>query len=176
MKILYIVFITIFLCACQETPKQDVNIGYIFSIKNFMRDLASSQPQLNNNFKKTVISGGKSETRTFRTLDWDKEYVPFTQSDLQKPSWINYITKDSLDNEVTYTTHKNAIPVKKMKIVYADSQLQSLKIWKNTSSLFLSTHTEMYADINGNSKIVQRQKLLFFKPKTLTIIIHPVKK
>lgn len=176
MKIFYVVVITVVLYACNESSKQEKNIGYIFSVKNFMRDLTSSQTKMNISFQKTVIAGGITETRNFLVLDWDNEYIPFIQSDLHKASWLNYISKDSVGQEVIYTTHKNSIPVKKIKLVYTGNQLQSLNIWKSTTSFFLTNNEELYADIYGNSKIIQQQKLLFFKPKILTIIIHPVKK
>lgn len=178
MKWLLVILLSLFAGACKKKPVVKKSNSYIFSISNFL----DGKNKLHHDslsvlyYDKTVSIGNTTETKRYKTLQWDVEYKPFVVSELQKSSWYDYIAKDSTGNTVIYTTHNTSIPVKKMILDYENGVLQDVKIWKGTKSIFLENNTELYLDKEGNSRITQKQKLLFFAPKIMSITIHPVRK
>ncbi len=172
MKYIAAFLVSIAICACNKAPKPTADSN-IFSIKNFIQQTIRTNNK-NTKYSKTVTVGDNAQTKIYKILDWEVEYLPFLQCDLHKSAWLDYISKDSTNHEVTYTIHKKSIPIKKMVLHYGDDSVESMKIWKSTTSIFLSNRTEMYIEKSGKSKIVQRQQVLFFKPKTISITIQPM--
>lgn len=102
MKLLLGLFsILIFFGGCQSdtiTIQQPTHQRF-FDLKGYVEQQATLLQQKQPSIKKTITSGSIEETKILQDIDWTKELGLFTKSDINKPSWADKYSIDSIAKE-----------------------------------------------------------------------------
>jgi hypothetical protein len=125
MTRIYLCFLAFILLSCQgnDSKKTKHNFGYPELSQLFT---AQQQLLLKNSagLQKRATLNKQTEEATIlpNNVEWAKELSVFQELDLNKPSYIGFIKKDSLPTSsgytITYTTDKQTIAIKKLILNY----------------------------------------------------------
>jgi len=125
MTRIYICFLAFILLSCQgnDSKKAKHNLGYPELSQLFT---AQQQILLKNSAglqkKATLNKQTEEATNLPNNVEWAKELSVFQELDLNKPSYIGFIKKDSLPTSsgytITYTTDRQTIAIKKLVLNY----------------------------------------------------------
>ncbi len=102
MKLLLGLFsILTFLGSCQSDAVtiQEPAHQRFFDLKGYVQQQATLLQQQQPTIKKTITSGSIVETKVLQDMDWTKELDLFTKSDINKPSWVDKYSIDSISKE-----------------------------------------------------------------------------
>ena len=123
--------------------------------------------------KKANLNGREEEARPDE-LNYTEELQIFSQSDINRPSWIDKYQADTTflsgsPERITYTALEEDLRTKKIEIVFDRKEVVSVSIENSTTSLVASDVQKLlYQPATGYS-IENQQKIVFSNERRLRI-------
>ena len=109
MKYLYslIIFITLHCISCGTSApiKQEL---YYFDLNTYFNAQANALNKANPSVKKAITKNGETEEKVVDNINWEQELLGFSESDINKPSWKDAYTTDTLIELNGYTISHEA--------------------------------------------------------------------
>ncbi len=98
---------------------------------------------------KTSVVNDKTDQHQMDWTDWTKEFILFTNSDINKPSMIGkYLvdttSTDSVKTKISYTAKDPALRTRLVEITYAKQTIVELHIVNHEASFLSTSHEELY--------------------------------
>lgn len=118
--------IILFFSSCsKEHEEKKSEPGKFFDLVAYFSKEADGLNAAKPEITKTIIKDGATETKTLSdSIDWKKELKIFAENSINKPSWKNNFSADTIKeaqkNTITYKTDDEKISVKEIKI-FTDS-------------------------------------------------------
>jgi len=124
-----VLFLAVVIISCQSSEKNTGkhNFGYP-QISKIFKEQEIALVQNGRGLQKMAVLNKQMENATIlpNNTDWDKELSVFQEIDLNRPSYLGFIVKDSLAEPngytITYKTNKETIPIKELKIQYTSDR------------------------------------------------------
>jgi hypothetical protein len=177
---LYFIIIAFAFYACQssENGKGRHDFGYPH-IGQLFKDQEAILLSNECGLQKTALLNKQREEVTILPNDalWSKELSAFQEIDLNRPSYLGFITKDSVIDEngriITYTATKASIPIKKLIVHYdKEGNINNLdcntekenEISKTEKTLSAHFNTQNGKSILTDYDIVSTQKMILKDP------------
>lgn len=168
------IFIVLFLNACG--PNNSVSNSAYFDLKNYFIAEGDLHNSLHDKAQKILVKGDHSETRIFTINNWIDELTPFIESDINKPSWKNSFTVDSMVNEnkiqVTYLNKDKSVPVKTLIIEKIDQHISKITIETEKENIFYSAKSTMEYTPALGYLIKNRQKSFLSDPDDFELKVN----
>lgn len=153
------IFILFILISCRDTEQKSA--PRYMDLKGFFEGESLRLQNLKLKIRKSVGRNGIFESKNNISVDWKNEFSLFTESDINKPAWINSykITGDSIN--IFYTAidsnlHTRSIHIK--KDTYGRLVLISILNYTR-NNLYKSSESLSYAP-DSIYKIVKHQDVL----------------
>jgi hypothetical protein len=136
----------IFVClllgtACSDnksTSQKQVN-DY-FNLEGYFVTEAEMLRKHNAKISKTLIKDDVTETLVFDSINWDQEFKPFMNSDLNKPAFRQAYTVDTIQfnasKKIIYNAKDPLLTTRSILISYFNEKIDSLMIINQTSNVY----------------------------------------
>lgn len=127
--------------------------------------------------KKTVSINGKVEEQILDSIDLKKEFTIFTNSDINKLTWLDKYKVDSsfVDNQlsrIVYTAKDEALKTQALTIDYKNNQVHKIYIENNALSAVTSSQQFLEYIAGKSYSIKSTQKLVASSENTLSIRVE----
>lgn len=159
MKNYFLLFV-ILLCSCNKS--ETVSIHKYFDLKKYFEAEASRLQSGNMQLEKVLIKGNQSENIHQDSVNWNKTLAPFISCDINKPSWSNSYSVDSIRSDssltVIYKGIEENLPVRTIEIIWKNEIITSIKIYKEKNS-FYYTSSETYDYNSSGFNMTGKQKV-----------------
>ena len=155
----------IFLSGCIEGRVPPEKEKFFFDLKGFFEKEASLLNEQKITAEKYLISEKDTQKLILSSLNWEKEFAPFINSDINKPAWkgsynVDSVLKDQKIQSVIYTSLEKNLPVKQIQIHFNNDNVSNVYIENATknyvynSGQILSYYAKKGFAIEGEQDIV----------------------
>ena len=158
IQTVYKILVFIIICGCGNTDDPNrlgsrPKLNY-FDLKGFI-DSETERLAQQVSFSKTVFVNGEKETKKVENVNLKNELKPFSDSDINKPSWVGKYAVDS-----TFNQKKELVS---LRYQAKDKKLKTKNLvvdfYKNVvSKIFIKNAT--------NSSVANTYQTLTYQPKT----------
>jgi hypothetical protein len=169
----YVLILCMMLMSC-NSGSQTEEIKRYFDLKGLIAKqterLLTEKPLV----VKTIAMADTSETQSIQTIDWTKELEFFTQTDLNKPAYINSYQVDSSSMGVKYVLKENEkLPVKYLNISRVGEEGIAVEALVSNDNYLYQTERHLKLSLNSNQvtdyQIDGFQKIVFGNKKPFKI-------
>jgi hypothetical protein len=169
----YVLILFMMLMSC-NSDSQTEEIKRYFDLKGLIAKqierLLTEKPLV----IKTIAMADTSETQSIQTIDWTKELEFFTQTDLNKPAYINSYQVDSSSMGVKYVLKENEkLPVKYLSISRVGEEGIAVEALVSNDNYLYQTERHLKLSLNSNQvtdyQIDGFQKIVFGNKKPFKI-------
>jgi hypothetical protein len=169
----YVLILFMMLMSC-NSDSQTEEIKRYFDLKGLIAKqierLLTEKPLV----VKTIAMADTSETQSIQTIDWTKELEFFTQTDLNKPAYINSYQVDSSSMGVKYVLKENEkLPVKYLSISRVGEEGIVVEALVSNDNYLYQTERHLKLSLNSNQvtdyQIDGFQKIVFGNKKPFKI-------
>jgi hypothetical protein len=159
----YLLLLTLFISSCNKN--ETLKIDKYFDLKKYFTAEADRLQKQELRLKKDLLKGGNSETVIIDSVNWTKTLASFTSCDINKPSWINSYTIDSIRSDNTlllmYRAKEQTLIIQKLEIVLTNDKVSSINIDKSrTNFYYTSTENYQYTPLGFTMKGKQKVLLM----------------
>lgn len=165
-----IVAVNVFIgCSSSQENKEQTHQSSYFDIPTYFQKQISELSSTNPLILKTVSTNQEVETKETHISDWNNELSSFVAIDLNKPAYQDAVTKDSVNNIVTYSLSGKNIDPTTVKINYENERIHSLEIEKTTSNFLYKTIEKLQFQAGKSYNIEKTQKVVLLGTNEYTI-------
>ncbi len=165
-KILLLCFLV--LAGCNNKTEHEQETKPYFDLNKYFSEQVEVLNKQQTKLQKQISKDNKTEEKTFNTINWQSELKPFSDCDINKPSWYHsYFTDTTFaagEMRVKYIAREPSLPVRQLLISFENNQVKRLHVDKETSnSYYHSKNNYTYtADkgftINGSQEVMLARK------------------
>lgn len=138
-KLIFFSFFLFF--GCFGNNQSDLNSDELifFNLKEYFEDEVERLKEVKNISKTTEVNG-QIETLKLESIDFKTDLEIFSNSDINKPSWKDKYSIDSLRNEVgqlsklIYKTENPKLKIKSLEVLFKNEAISEINISKYSSS------------------------------------------
>jgi len=115
--------------SCSEIEKKEkpITLTY-FDIKGFFKSEASRLSQKEALVIKEISKNGEKESKQLAIKNWDKEFDLFTESDINKPSWIASYEVRTVGDTTTYKALTEDLRTREINLIKSENKVKSITI------------------------------------------------
>lgn len=148
-----------------------------FDLKGYMeeeaRRLSEEQPEA----LKRIAIDGRSEEKTFDSLDYKKELDIFSRSDINKTAWLDKYQVDSMYRDgrlrqVTYTSKDKSLKTRLLEVSFSGEQVAQIHIRNRTESIVADVGQEMWYYPGEGYKLESRQSTALTAEKKVEVEVE----
>ena len=170
-------FFMLSLAGCQLIGNQAEEEDFpkpFFDLKAFVKEETAALAE-QNGFEKTVYLNGKEETQSLETLDFSRELEVFEESDINKKSWLDKYSIDSLINAsgqlegLSYQAQDEKLRTRQIDIAFKDGEVKKLDIHNRTESLVFENEQWLKFEADRGYRIETMQKRVFADQRDLLV-------
>ena len=175
--LLYILIIFL-IYSCGNTtaskPTEDIPTLDYFDLKGFIKSEIARLSQ-KSSFSKTAYVNGDKETNKFNKINLQNELKPFSDSDINKPSWIGKYNADSTFNEknelirLYYQAKDDKLKTKTLAIDFIENDVSKITIENATSSSVANTFQTLIYHSNKGFSIESKQDVSLMEENNFKI-------
>jgi hypothetical protein len=152
-------------------PQKETHL--YFDLKSYFEKQVSELNRNNFSLKKFVSKDETTEEKIFDHPDWNEELKPFSECDINKPSWKNSYNIDSTGDRETfcikYEAKDSSLKIKSINFCVEHDSLTFIQIEKRTENMYYHFITTLsYFPMKAYS-IKSAQKINFTKETTLEV-------
>ncbi len=145
-----------------------MKIDKYFDLKKYFTTEANHLQKQKVHLIKTLVKGKDSETITIDSVNWTNALASFSSCDINKPSWTNSYTIDSIQSDNTlllvYRAKEKTLIVQKMEIVFTDDKVTSINIDKNRANFYYTSkekyqYTPFGFTMKGSQKVLLMEEV-----------------
>lgn len=140
---------------------------YFYDLKEYFSSQATYLSKNGTRIKKQITKDGKTEERIIESADWNNELKPFADADINKPSWTNsYSTDTIILHDVTivkYISKEKSLAVKQIVLTFQKDYLQKLEVIKESNNSYYSSNNQYVYITNKGFEITGSQEVMLAK-------------
>ncbi len=164
--LLFVFIFVLFFYSCKNTKTEKTAVVY-FDLKTYFENQAAELGANKFRIKKIVLKDDTAAEKTIDHPDWKIELNPFSECDINKPSWKNSYTIDSSGDPgmycVKYLAKDSALKIKSINFCVEQDSLTFIRIEKRTDNMYYNNITTLnYFPMKAYS-IQNSQKITFTK-------------
>lgn len=146
--------VLVLMSGCLSVQEAPSGHGGFFNLETFVQKEIEDKSQSVNTFQKTVTLNGETEQQQLNHLDLDKELRIFSNANIDKTSWLDRYSTDSVFNagmleRLHYQALDDELATQELIIFFSKTAIDSLVIRQQTANL-----------------ISDAKKYLFYSPQT----------
>jgi len=169
----YVLPALIFFGSCESNEANQTNKPLYIDLKSYFNKQASELNANNFRLKKFVLKDKESEDKIFDHPNWTEELKPFSECDINKPSWKNSYSIDSTGDSQTlcikYQAKDSTLKIKSINFCLEHDSITFIRIEKRTDNMYYGyTTTLNYFPMKAYS-IQNAQKISFSKEAMVEI-------
>jgi hypothetical protein len=169
---IYLLFLVLLFYSCENKKPAKETAAY-FDLKSYFEKQASELNASNIKLKKFVLKEELSEEKIFDHPDWKEELKPFSECDINKPSWKNSYRVDSTADLstlcISYYAKDSTLKIKSMNVCFEHDSLTVIQIEKRADNLYYNYDTKLsYFPMKAYS-IKSSQKITFTQGTAIEI-------
>lgn len=172
IKLLLLLFIFSVFVSC-ESEKIKTTSSIFFDLKLYFENQETMLHSNKIKLKKVISKDSITEYKYYDTVDWKEELKPFAECDLNKPSWKNSYSTDSvIDNGmlcIKYEAKDSVLKIKKINLCFEHDSLTLINIEKRMDNPYFDYTTSLnYFPMKAYS-ITNSQKIVFTKVSVMEV-------
>ena len=160
-------------CAVPSINNTDQPTGTFFDLKGFFKEEVAYLAQQPIQVQKTIRQNGKEESKKVAITDWERELSFFSESDINKPSWRDQYSIDSVrtGNKLLlhYKSKDENLSTQVLDIEIVGDTVQSIVVIKNINNQVYTTQQYLTYLPKKHYKINQTQEIVFFSEDDYSI-------
>jgi len=142
------------------------NNNELFNIKNYFLSEIEKLENDKKSLTKTIAhqNENSTETLTYNSPDWNKEFKLFLESDVSNKAVADYYQIDTIKNKINYLATNEKVSVKKLNITFTNdalTQIDSLYLLKSNENIISKLEQQLNYSANKNYSISIKQKMPF---------------
>jgi hypothetical protein len=165
-QILFLFVFVLLFCSCENT-KMEKRVSVYFDFKTYFDNQAAELTANNFRIKKIVLKDDVTTEKMFDHPDWKTELNPFSECDINKPSWKNSYTIDSTGDSgiycIKYFAKDSALKIKSINFCVERDSLTFIRIEKRTDNMYYNNITTLSYFPRKAYSIRNSQKITFTK-------------
>lgn len=119
------ILVTCSIVACsgseQTAEKSDGSPNRYFSLSEYFNEQIDRLQTDSTEVFKTVEVNGKTESKRMRIANWNNEFAPFIDADINKSAWVNSYAIDSTATSLTYTSKEPDLKTRLIQLQFAEN-------------------------------------------------------
>lgn len=144
ISILTLIGISIFIYSCSEQqPEKNIREKLYFDLAAVVQKDIDLNLSRHCGEEKSVLVNDVKETKVISDVDWNKELLPLSECDINKPAWKTRFSVDTVNNmegtSIQYHTLSNKINIRSMVVKMKNNEVEKIIITKKISSLIFSS-------------------------------------
>jgi hypothetical protein len=160
------IFFVVFFIGClgnDQTESTPTSLTF-FDLKGFFQTEIKQLKNVRNISKITEVNGQK-ETLKLDSIDFEIDLKIFSDADINKPSWQDKYSVDSLINEdgqiskLTYGAQSQKLKIRNLEIDYVDGKVSQISIIKSSSSAISEVSEKLIYKPNSGYNIEREQDI-----------------
>ncbi|MGH1338611.1 MAG: hypothetical protein ACRBFS_21030 [Aureispira sp.] len=160
-------------CAVPTINNSDQSAGAFFDLKGFFKKEVAYLTAQQVNVQKTIRQNGQEESKKVAIEDWERELTFFTESDINKPSWRDQYSIDSVYNGnkllLHYQCKDENLSTQVLDIEIVGDTVQSIVVVKNIKNQVYTTQQYLTYLPKKHYKINQTQDIVFLSEDDYSI-------
>lgn len=125
-----------------------------FDLKKYFLQQADLLNKQQTQLQKQITKVSKTEVKIFTSVDWQRELTPFSDCDINKPSWFHSYYADTNfvagEMRVKYIARDASLPVRQLQVNFENNIVKQLYIDKESAnSYYHSKNSYAYSPVNG---------------------------
>lgn len=158
----------IFFVSCNNKTENTTEVKPYFDLKKYFSQQAYLLNKEQTQLQKQIIKDGKTEEKKFTTVNWQSELNPFSDCDINKPSWFHSYFSDTTfaagEMRVKYLARDASLPVQQLLISFENNHVKRMYIDKvSANNYYHSKNTYAYTPsqgftINGSQEVMLARK------------------
>ena len=175
------IFTVVLVWACNDADapvESRINTKPYFDLKGYFEQqisqLKTSQPKA----VKKVSIGAKTEEITTDTLDYAQELRIFTDSDINKPAWLDKYTIDSVKNTggnlqaISYKANTDDLKVRLIEVNFSQDTITRIYIVNRLNTAVADADQELVFMPGKGYKLGARQKVAYADAKNIGVEVN----
>ena len=163
---------TLLFFSCENNKPPTQTASY-FDLKSYFEKQAKELSRNNLKLKKSVSKDNETEEKLFDKPDWKEELKPFSECDINKPSWKNSFRIDSTEDLgiqcISYSAKDSSLKIKSINFCFEHDSLTFIRIEKHTDNMYYDNYTVLNYFPQKAYSIKSSQKINFTKETSITI-------
>lgn len=157
------------LCSCENNTSKNETAAY-FDLKSYFEKQVAELSTNNFKLKKIISKDESTEEKLIDHPDWKEELKPFSECDINKPSWKNSFTIDSTGDKemlcIKYQAKDSSLKIKSINYCFEHDSLTFIRIEKRTDNMYYNNTTTLnYFPMKAYS--IQNSQKINFTKKTI---------
>lgn len=176
---IYFLIVTLFCISCgTSTPvKQEL---YFFDLNTYFNTQVKALNNTNPTVKKIITKNGETEQHIINNINWQQELLGFSESDINKPSWKDAYTTDTIKLAHGYAIQHEAkdknLITKTIGIEFdTDNAVKKIEIKKQPDKKIYFANTTLIYIPDSAYSIVTEQNLVLFDKDVFTVTATLIK-
>jgi len=170
-KLRYFIPLIILISSCADAPV--VKHESYFSISTFMNNEIKQHQATNTRLLKMVKRDNQLETKEIIVSNWEHEFKPFFESEIDKPVWslaydCDTVLSDTLQ-QIVYVAKDEKAPVRRMQIDVLKHQIQKIEIQFEKSNAWFNLKRKLIYLRNIGYQISGEQNMVLSDPSYFEI-------
>jgi hypothetical protein len=145
-------------CNKPEIKENGAALKY-FDLKGYFKNEAMRLTKANPLINKSVAHNGESESKKLRIASWVKELNLFSESDINKPAWLQSYDVKANNDSVVYKAKYPELKTREIVISKKNGQVNKIAITNNTHTLLYNTSERLVYESNSYYLIDKTQKV-----------------
>ena len=171
-SILGIIIVSLTSCINSSFTSSEKNYSLptaYFSLKNYFKDQARHLQHEKVNFIKKITVNGHSQTKQIHEVNWTDELVFFSESDINKPSWIGKYKVIKIQNNLCYQAMDSNLKVRTFSIIFNHGIVKHVQIKQSVKNFLYTMDEELDYIPDSMYSINRKQTIKMLGNKTYLI-------
>lgn len=161
-------------CTKEGNTSEQAKYNGFFDLEGYMRSVVSRYQVDGISVNKKVDFNSKKEFHEDVQPDWEREFQPIIQADINHSSWAEKFSTDTLPSEngytVLYTCSSPAIPVRELEIRFDDNKNpENIRIKTSRKNLLYQSGQEVTFIPDKEYAVKGWQRALFLSRTEFTV-------
>lgn len=136
-----------------------------FDVKTYFEEQIAKMKSVQPSILKKVTIGDQTEEKTISDIDFEKELKIFQDSDINRPTWLDKYTIDSIFEQgtlaaVAYTAIDTSLNTRFLKVSFLGQEVDTVRIRNQTHSPIADTRQDLQYCPNRSYAIYSTQKTI----------------
>lgn len=169
-------FFILLLCIACSKEKEIPAQGEFFSLRSALEEEKKRLKPDVSVITKYIQFGEANEKKDFNKPDWDSEFEPFLEYDINRPSWKNSYKADSSfsgdSTLIRYIAIDSSMKVKWMEIVLVNDRFKSMQGRTHSRSAWYALSQQVYYQADSGFSIRGARKAVLSDSVTYSIRVN----
>lgn len=160
---------------CSGPSKESMKRKAYFDIKGYFDGEIQRLNEAGVEVEKQVWKNGSTDKKRMAETDWTKELSLFSESDINKPSWLSSYDAMERGDTLIYTTQDSSLKTQRMEIIKTGSTVRKISIYNRVANPLYTSETQLTYVPDSLYRMDKTQEVRFLgsnQYKIEGVIIH----